>query len=96
MMMPMDVPSGTDLVLTLDTAKNREEIHSKSEHEWEHGHGTRVEIEMEARYQKGLRSVDMYLKQTAIASKLFARQLVQISSFVLTRMPATTLIPRSG
>jgi DNA topoisomerase-6 subunit B len=31
-------------------------------------HGTRVEIEMEAKYQKGMRSVDMYLKQTAIAN----------------------------
>lgn len=57
-----------DYVLTLDTARNKEEIHSQTEVEWEHGQGTRVEIEMEARYQKGLRSVDMYLKQTAIAN----------------------------
>ena len=31
-------------------------------------HGTRFEIEMEAKYQKSLRSVDMYLKLTAIAN----------------------------
>jgi DNA topoisomerase-6 subunit B len=54
--------------LTIDTARNKPEIHHEAEVEWEHGSGTRVEIEMEAKYQKGLRSVDMYLKQTAIAN----------------------------
>lgn len=54
--------------LTIDTLRNRPEIHSSEAVEWERAHGTRVEIEMEARYQKGLRSVDMYLKQTAIAN----------------------------
>jgi DNA topoisomerase-6 subunit B len=43
-------------------------VHDEREIEWEPEHGTRVEIEMEARYQKGLRSVDMYLKLTAIAN----------------------------
>jgi DNA topoisomerase-6 subunit B len=57
-----------EFVLTLDTARNKEEIHSEKVIEWEPAHGTRVEIEMEAKYQKGLRSVDMYLKQTAIAN----------------------------
>ncbi|HVS19193.1 MAG TPA: DNA topoisomerase VI subunit B [Planctomycetota bacterium] len=57
-----------EYVLTLDTARNKEEIHSEKEIEWDVAHGTRVEIEMEAKYQKGLRSVDMYLKQTAIAN----------------------------
>jgi DNA topoisomerase VI subunit B len=57
-----------EYVLTLDTARNKEEIHSEKQIEWETQSGTRVEIEMEARYQKGLRSVDMYLKQTAIAN----------------------------
>ncbi|MEX1023497.1 MAG: DNA topoisomerase VI subunit B [Planctomycetota bacterium] len=55
-------------LLTIDTAKNKPEIHQSGEVEWDQPHGTRVEIEMEARYQKGLRSVDMYLKQTAIAN----------------------------
>jgi DNA topoisomerase-6 subunit B len=57
-----------EYLLSIDTAKNRPEIHRDEEVEWAHGHGTRVEIEMEAKYQKGLRSVDMYLKQTAIAN----------------------------
>jgi DNA topoisomerase-6 subunit B len=54
--------------LSVDTVANKPDIHERSIAEWDKDHGTRVEIEMEARYQKGLRSVDMYLKQTAIAN----------------------------
>ena len=57
-----------EYLLSIDTAKNKPEIHSQRVIAWDKPHGTRVEIEMEARYQKGLRSVDMYLKQTAIAN----------------------------
>lgn len=56
------------LILTIDTARNRPEVHDSKVVEWDKAHGTRVEIDMEARYQKGQRSVDMYLKQTAIAN----------------------------
>lgn len=57
-----------EFLLTIDTARNKPEIHESRVIEWEKDHGTRVEIEMEARYQKGMRSVDMYVKQTAIAN----------------------------
>ncbi len=57
-----------EFLLTIDTARNKPDIHESKVVQWEKDHGTRVEIEMEARYQKGLRSVDMYLKQTAIAN----------------------------
>jgi len=57
-----------EFLLSIDTSKNKPEIHSREVVKWEKKHGTRVEIEMEARYQKGQRSVDMYLKQTAIAN----------------------------
>jgi len=58
-----------ETVLSIDSLRNRPEIHSQNEVEWEgRKHGTRVEIEMEATYKKGARSVDMYLKQTAIAN----------------------------
>jgi len=57
-----------EFLLSVDTAQNKPDIHDKKTSAWEKDHGTRVEIEMEARYQKGLRSVDMYLKQTAIAN----------------------------
>ena len=57
-----------EFLLAIDTAKNRPDIHSEEEVDWDNKCGTRVEIEMEGRYQKGQRSVDMYLKQTAIAN----------------------------
>jgi len=57
-----------EFLLSVDTARNKPDVHDEREIEWEPAHGTRVEIEMEARYQKGLRSVDMYLKLTAIAN----------------------------
>jgi len=57
-----------EFTLSIDTVRNKPEIHDSGVIEWEKDHGTRVEIEMEARYQKGMRSVDMYLKQTAIAN----------------------------
>ena len=57
-----------EFLLTIDTTRNKPEIHESGVIDWDKDHGTRVEIEMEARYQKGLRSVDMYLKQTAIAN----------------------------
>ncbi len=57
-----------EYLLTIDTARNKPDIHEAKASDWDKSHGTRVEIEMEARYQKGVRSVDMYLKQTAIAN----------------------------
>ena len=36
--------------------------------DWDVAHGTQVAIELEARYQRGRRSVDDYLQQTAIAN----------------------------
>ena len=48
--------------------KGRKDI-ERHEIEWlEEDHGTRVTIELEARYQRGRGSVDEYLEQTAIAN----------------------------
>jgi len=58
-----------EILMSMDTARNKADLHDEQElADWHQPHGTRVEIEMEARYQKGLRSVDMYVKQTAIAN----------------------------
>jgi DNA topoisomerase-6 subunit B len=57
-----------EFLLSIDTAHNRPDVHGEKEVDWDREHGTRVEIELEAKYQKGLRSVDMYLKLTAIAN----------------------------
>ncbi|MBI2147036.1 DNA topoisomerase VI subunit B [Candidatus Woesearchaeota archaeon] len=54
--------------LHLDTKNNTPEIAKEEETEWKKDHGTRIELDLEAIYQKGLQSVDMYLKETAIVN----------------------------
>ncbi len=61
------------IVLKMDTSKNKPEVVSDTEHReddrlFPEGHGTHVEIELEARHHKGRQSVDEYLEQTAIAN----------------------------
>ena len=55
-------------LLQIDTRKNRPVIIRDDVIEWDADHGTRVAIELEARYQRGRQSVDDYLSQTAIAN----------------------------
>lgn len=57
-----------ELFVSIDTAKNRPEIHKRHHIPWDVDHGTRVEAELEGHYQKGRHSVELYLKQTAIAN----------------------------
>ena len=54
--------------LQIDTRANRPVIIADQTVAWDVPHGTRVEIELEARYQRGRASVDDYLAQTAIAN----------------------------
>ncbi len=55
--------------IMIDTKKNEPKIIADDEIDWDgRRRGTRVEIEMEARYQKGRLSVDRYLLQTALAN----------------------------
>ncbi len=54
--------------LHIDTRRNEPEIVKEEQVEWNKPHGTRVEIELEAKYLKGKQSVDDYLKQTAIVN----------------------------
>jgi DNA topoisomerase-6 subunit B len=54
--------------LVIDTKKNAPVIQKDTTIEWERAHGTRVEIELEAVYKKGRRSVDDYIEQTALAN----------------------------
>jgi len=58
----------SEMYVSIDTAKNRPDIHKKKRMEWDRRHGTRVEMEMEGHYQKGPHSVEVYLKQVAIAN----------------------------
>lgn len=54
--------------LAIDTKKNRPDIIKEAEAEFPYDHGTRVTIELQAKYQRGKTSVDEYLRQTAIAN----------------------------
>ncbi len=54
--------------LQIDTKKNRPEIISDMEVDWEVPHGTRVSIELEGKHTRSKQSVDEYLRQTAIAN----------------------------
>jgi len=54
--------------LEIDTKKNEPRIIVDETVEWPVHRGTKVEIELEARYQKGRQSVEEYLEQTAIAN----------------------------
>ena len=60
--------------LHINTAKNEPEIVKEDSIDWNKDHGTRVEVELEGKYQKGKQSIDEYLKETAIVnphSKIF-------------------------
>jgi len=54
--------------IVVNAKKNMPDILSEDTTEWDVPHGTRVEIELEGRYTKGSRSVDDYLRATAIAN----------------------------
>ncbi|MDP2750798.1 MAG: DNA topoisomerase VI subunit B [Nanoarchaeota archaeon] len=54
--------------LHIDTKNNKPEIIREEEKEWKKEHGTRLELDIEATYQKGPQSVDQYLKETAIVN----------------------------
>jgi DNA topoisomerase-6 subunit B len=55
--------------IQIDTRRNAPVVAQDREVDWEGvEHGTRVEIELEALYRKGPRSVDAYLEQTVLAN----------------------------
>ncbi len=54
--------------LQIDTTRNEPNILKDEEVEWDRPHGTKVELEIVGKYQKGRLSVDEYLEQTAIAN----------------------------
>ncbi len=54
--------------LHINTVKNEPEIVKEDSFDWNKDHGTKIEIELEGKYQKGKQSVDEYLKQTAIVN----------------------------
>ncbi len=83
-----------EILMSIDTAKNKADQHDERTIDWQKEHGTRVEIEMEARYQKGLRSVDMYLKETAISNPHLTLHYVDPGGERLVYERSTKELPR--
>jgi len=54
--------------ITVDTKRNEPLVLKDEVTQWDTKQGTRVEIELEATYKKGKRSVDDYVEQTALAN----------------------------
>jgi DNA topoisomerase-6 subunit B len=54
--------------LHLNTQKNEPEIIKEQETPWKKERGTKIELDIEASYQKGDQSVDAYLKEVAIVN----------------------------
>ncbi|MBW3004474.1 DNA topoisomerase VI subunit B [Candidatus Woesearchaeota archaeon] len=54
--------------LKIDTKNNKPEILKEEKIEWKKTQGTRIELDLEASYQKGDQSVDTYIKETAIVN----------------------------
>ncbi len=54
--------------IQIDTAKNQPTVIKDEVVQWKRPHGTKVEIELEAKFQKGRHSVEDYLRQTIIAN----------------------------
>ena len=50
----------------IDTQKNEPIVAEGKSVEWNKEHGTRIEVDMQASYQKGKQSVDEYLKEIAL------------------------------
>jgi DNA topoisomerase-6 subunit B len=54
--------------IQIDTQRNEPKVLVDREVQWDHEHGTRVEMELAGSYKKGRRSVDDYVVQTALAN----------------------------
>ncbi len=79
--------------LHLDTATNEPEITKDIEVEWDKPHGTRVEIEMEGKFQRGKRSVPEYIKHTAVANPHAKLTLIEPDGTIIEYQKATNQLP---
>ena len=80
--------------IMIDTKKNEPRVIKEEPCDWNGDHGTRVEIELEARYQRGRRSVDAYIEQTAITNPHVRIVYVTPDGNTRTFPRATTEMPR--
>jgi len=79
--------------LEIDTKKNEPRIITDETVEWPVERGTKVEIELEAKYQKGRQSVEEYLEQTAIANPHVSLQFIPPKDEMTTYPRASKELP---
>jgi len=79
--------------LEIDTKRNEPRIIVDETVDWPVQRGTKVEIELEAKFQKGRQSVEEYLEQTAIANPHVLLQFVTPSGEIKTYVRASKELP---
>ncbi|HUT45568.1 MAG TPA: DNA topoisomerase VI subunit B [Sedimentisphaerales bacterium] len=79
--------------LEIDTKRNEPRIIADETVEWPVQRGTKVEIELEAKFQKGRQSVEEYLEQTAIANPHVSLQFVTPNGETKTYKRASNELP---
>jgi DNA topoisomerase-6 subunit B len=79
--------------LEIDTKRNEPRIIKDDTVEWPVQRGTQVEIELEAKFQKGRQSVEEYLEQTAIANPHVSLEFVTPDGEVKTYKQASKELP---
>jgi DNA topoisomerase-6 subunit B len=79
--------------LFIDTQKNLPKVVREDVRVWDRPHGTRVELVLKAKYQRGRQSPYEYLKQTAIVNPHARIVLVEPDGTKITWERATTEVP---
>jgi len=79
--------------LEIDTKRNEPRIIKDDTVDWDVVRGTQVEIELEAKFQKGRQSVEEYLEQTAIANPHVSLEFVTPDGEVKTYKQASKELP---
>jgi len=79
--------------LEIDAKKNEPRILAEQTVEWQSPRGTKVEIELEAKFQKGRQSVEEYLEQTSIANPHVTLALVTPDGETTSYNRASTQVP---
>jgi DNA topoisomerase-6 subunit B len=79
--------------LEIDAKNNEPRILADETMDWPVKQGTRVEIELEAKFQKGRQSVEEYLEQTAIANPHVSLHFVTPDGEIKEYKRATNVLP---
>ena len=82
--------------LQLNTNTNEAEIVKNERVEWDSEHGIKLEIELEAKYQKGKKGVEEFLKQTSVANPHCMIEFLNPLNEKIIYPRATDKLPKQG